>query len=292
MPTAAETQSYMAALSWYLDAGVDTPLADEPVDRTAMPALPTVEIATPLHKQANAQPASALHAQSYPAESAFLGASEARGESLKLAMAAGDLDALRAAIAEFEGLSLKRTATNMVFADGNPKSPIMVIGEAPGTDEDRQGKPFAGANGQLLDKMLASIGLARDADDVARGVYLANILNWRPPGNRTPAPAEIEVSLPFIERHIALVRPRLLIFAGGLSAKALLGSGDSISRLRGRWHNYVPQTPELQAGFTPIPAAAIYHPTYLLQTPEHKRAAWADLLMVQVKARELGLFGK
>lgn len=278
-----QRQTYKAALSWYLDAGVDIALGDDPVDRTAMPALPVVE-------DAPAAPVTHATVAAPAAESAFIGASEARAESLKLAMAANTLDELREAIAAFDGLSLKRTATNMVFSDGNPSAPIMVIGEAPGADEDRQGKPFVGVSGQLLDRMLASIGLNREAEDVAHAAYISNILNWRPPGNRTPSPAEIEVSLPFIERHIALVRPRLLVFAGGVSAKSLLGSGDTISRLRGTWHDYVPQTAEMRAGFTPIPAIATYHPSYLLRTPAHKRAAWADLLMLQAKVRSMGIF--
>ncbi len=281
-----QRQTYKAALSWYLDAGVDIALGDDPVDRTAMPALPVVEDAPAASVPTARAPISAPAVS----ESAFIGASEARAESLKLAMAANTLDELREAIAAFDGLSLKRTATNMVFSDGNPSAPIMVIGEAPGADEDRQGKPFVGVSGQLLDRMLASIGLNREAEDLSHAAYISNILNWRPPGNRTPSPAEIEVSLPFIERHIALARPRLLVFAGGVAAKSLLGSGDTISRLRGTWHDYVPQTAEMRAGFAPIPAIATYHPSYLLRTPAHKRAAWADLLMLQAKARSMGIF--
>ena len=164
----------------------------------------------------------------------------------------------------------------------------MLVGEAPGADEDRQGKPFVGASGQLLDRILACIGLDRTQEDPLSSVYISNILNWRPPGNRTPNPAEIAVSLPFIERHIQLVKPKILILCGGVSAKALLGRDESISRLRKGWHDYRPQTAQLQnADAQPIPAIATYHPAYLLRTPAQKRAVWADMLSVQEKRNAL-----
>jgi uracil-DNA glycosylase family 4 len=150
----------------------------------------------------------------------------------------------------------------------------MLVGEAPGADEDRQGLPFVGVSGQLLDKILACIDLSRTAEDPAKAVYISNILNWRPPGNRTPSDSEVAISLPFIRRHIELVRPKCLILCGGVSAKALLGSGDSISRLRGKFHDVMG-----------IPAIATYHPSYLLRTPAQKRAVWADMLMLKEKMR-------
>jgi DNA polymerase len=163
----------------------------------------------------------------------------------------------------------------------------MIVGEAPGADEDRLGRPFVGVSGQLLDRILACIGLDRAEGDSLKSVYISNILNWRPPGNRTPTESEIAVSLPFIERHIQLIQPRLLILAGGVSAKALLGSADSISRLRGRFQSYLPQTPELRPNSTPIPTLATYHPSYLLRTPGQKKLVWADMLMILEKRREL-----
>jgi DNA polymerase len=219
----------------------------------------------------------------------FLGASEARTESVKLALAAQTLDDLRAAIAAFDGIGLKDTATNLVFSDGNPDAPIMLIGEAPGADEDRLGKPFVGASGQLLDKILKTAGLDRAGEDALHSIYISNILNWRPPGNRTPAPAEIEVSLPFIERHIQLVKPKMLILAGAVSAQALLNTTDSISKLRGRWIDYTPRTPELRNEASSIPVLATYHPAYLLRTPAQKRSVWADMLLILEKRCELGL---
>jgi DNA polymerase len=164
----------------------------------------------------------------------------------------------------------------------------MIVGEAPGADEDRIGKPFVGVSGQLLDRILACIGLARTAEDPADAVYISNILNWRPPGNRTPTDAEVDISRPFIERHIALVKPRLLVFAGGVSAKGLLNSTDSISKMRGKWHDYRPATPGIADDGAPIPALATYHPAYLLRTPSQKKAVWADMLTVQARLRETG----
>jgi DNA polymerase len=212
----------------------------------------------------------------------LVGASEARAEAARLAGAAGTLDALREAIAAFEGLALKKTATNLVFCDGNPKARVMIVGEAPGADEDRLGRPFVGVSGQLLDRMLAAIGLSRAAEDPAQAVYISNILNWRPPGNRTPTPAEVELSLPFIERHIQLINPALLVFAGGVATKALFATDEGISRLRGRFRDYKILTPELAApGGAAVPALATYHPSYLLRTPGQKKSVWQDLLLLR-----------
>lgn len=266
-----------AALEFYTDHGVDVAVNDDPVDRMkddAKPPMPEIV------KTSVAPPA---------AESAapLLGKNDARIEAAKLAQGAGTLEELCEAIAAFDGIAIKKTATNLVFSDGNPKAPIMLIGEAPGADEDRQGKPFVGVSGQLLDKIIACIGLDRTEEDPNKSIYISNILNWRPPGNRTPSPAEIEVSLPFIERHIQLIQPKLLIFCGGVAAKSLLASDASVSKLRKIWHDYVPKTPELNSD--PIPAIATYHPAYLLRTPVQKRAVWADMLMLQDKARDLNI---
>lgn len=277
-----------AALEWHMDAGADTALAEEPkpmigvledwrigkeVGESVNSTLPSIQSSNPPILQ-------------HPAP---LGASEARAESVKLACGSGTLEALRMAIAAFDGIGIKDTATNLVFSDGNPAAPVMLIGEAPGGDEDRLGKPFVGASGQLLDKIMACAGLDRAAADVAYSLYISNILNWRPPGNRTPNPAEIEVSLPFIERHIQLVQPKVLIFCGGVAAKALMNSEDGVSKLRGKWFEYLPVTPELRDGASPILAMATYHPSYLLRTPAQKRAVWADMLMVLEKRKSLGL---
>ncbi|NNG03942.1 MAG: uracil-DNA glycosylase, partial [Inquilinus sp.] len=186
------------------------------------------------------------------------------------------LDELRAALTGFEGCALKRTATNLVFADGNPAAEVMLVGEAPGAEEDRQGLPFVGTSGRLLDRMLACIGLDRTS------VYITNILPWRPPGNRQPTAAEIAVCLPFAERHIALKHPRLLILAGGTAAKTILGTAEGITRMRGRWTDHT--IPGMSA---PVPTVAIYHPAYLLRQPAQKRDAWRDLLAIKRRLGEM-----
>lgn len=283
-----------AALEWHLDVGADEPLLDHPVDRTAMPELPKRDApakgASSPSSSSSAEPAPLFMAEpAGPAAIDLPGAAAARLEAENLARGASNLEELRAALAAFDGLAVKKTATQMVFSDGNPAAPVMLIGEAPGADEDRLGKPFVGVSGQLLDKIFAAIGLSRAAEDPAHAVYISNILNWRPPGNRTPSPAEVDVSLPFIERHIFLARPKVLILCGAVSAKALLGREEGISKLRGTFHTYVPQTLGITGGdpFS-IPAICTYHPSYLLRTPSQKKAAWADMLMLQAKLREIG----
>lgn len=273
------SRALLSALEWHIESGVDEALAEEPVNRCALQKEPP-------KTQMIAQTAPAATAMSAPNPQPLLGASEAYQAALALAQQADNLDVLKKAIAEFDGLALKQTATNMVFCDGNPAAPVMLVGEAPGADEDRLGRPFVGVSGQLLDVILAAIDRDRKAAEPDKALYISNILNWRPPGNRTPAPGEIEVSLPFIEKHIALVKPKLLILCGGVSAKALLGTTDGISRLRGRWHDYKPQSPGIGEGLS-IPAIATYHPAYLLRTPAQKRAVWQDMLCVQQKLRDL-----
>ena len=188
------------------------------------------------------------------------------------------MDELAKEIEAFDGLSIKKTAANMVFADGNPDANVMVIGEAPASDDDRQGKAFMGPAGVLLDRILASIGLDRNAEAAEQGAYLTNMLNWRPPGNRTPSQGEINISLPFIIRHIELAAPKMLILLGGGVGKALLDKELSISKLRGSFHD-----------FKGIPTIVTYHPSYLLTTPAQKRSVWKDVLMFDAKREELGL---
>jgi DNA polymerase len=244
----------LAALRLQLDWGADEALLDMPADRLAAAAAPPPAPA-PLAAPRQAPPPPALLS---PAASAA-----------ELAARAGSLDALREAIAACD-TPLRETATNLVFADGNPEAGLMMLGEAPGADEDRQGRPFVGVSGRLLDRMLASIGLERSRD-----FYITNILPWRPPGNRTPTDAEINLFLPFVLRHVALVRPRHLVLLGGVAAKGLLRSKEGITRLRGRWHQV---TAEDGAS---IPALATLHPAYLLRNPAAKRDAWADLVLLR-----------
>jgi len=202
-----------------------------------------------------------------PAATRLVSSDEALASARTLAAGAATLEELQAALARFEGCDLRKTATNLVFADGNPASRVMLLGEAPGADEDRQGRPFVGVSGQLLDRMLAAIGLDRGS------VYISNILFWRPPGNRTPTPAEVAACLPFVERHIQLVEPTHLLLLGALAAKTLVASNEGILKLRGRWFELQPLG--LPA---PVPALATLHPAYLLRQPAQKRLAWRDLL--------------
>jgi DNA polymerase len=288
----------LAALRWQVEAGADEAIADEPVDRfatskaakpepaspqalpkTAMGANPGMaEAQRPVQMDGPKASASILQAPTY---SATPGAQS--GEALQsasaLAAGANNLDELRAALASFDGCGLKKTATNLVFADGNPAARVMFIGEAPGADEDRQGLPFVGVSGQLLDRMIAHIGLTR-----AESAYITNVLFWRPPGNRTPTPGEIGACLPFVERHIELIDPAVIVLVGGIAAKTMLARSEGITRLRGQWHTY--ETPRMSH---PVPIIATFHPAYLLRSPGQKREAWRDLLSVQAKLEELGV---
>ncbi|HEX6980097.1 MAG TPA: uracil-DNA glycosylase [Alphaproteobacteria bacterium] len=257
-----------AALEWLADMGADEAIGDVPVDRFAVVEAPPAPEPRRERKSTDAVPSAAPAAaaaaprprsQSAPAQSARA-----------VAQAATTLEELRAALAQFEGCPLKATATNLVFADGNPRARIMLVGEAPGADEDRLGRPFVGVSGQLLDRMLACIGLDRTS------VYIANILPWRPPGNRSPTDSEIAVCLPFIERQIELVDPEILVLLGGTASKSLLGTREGIVKTRGKWFTY--QSPGLPR---PIAAIATYHPAYLLRSPAQKRDSWRDLLMIK-----------
>ena len=199
-----------------------------------------------------------------------LGASEAETGARRIARAANTLDELEAALKNFDGCGLKSTATKLCFYRGAPRTDVMIIGEAPGRDEDLAGKPFVGRAGQLLDKMLGAIGLS-EAD-----VHITNIVYWRPPGNRTPTPQEALACRPFLERQIELVSPKMLVAVGGSAAKEVLGAAEGIMRLRGKWR-------EVAIGDRKIPAIATLHPAYLLRTPAAKQLAWMDLLQIRSK---------
>lgn len=186
-------------------------------------------------------------------------------------------DALKQALHDFEGCELKRTATNMVFADGNAEAKIMIIGEAPGKDEDRMGLPFVGSAGQLLDQMLGAVGLDRTS------TYIANIMPWRPPGNRALTVEEIEMMRPFVEKHISLIAPDVILSLGGTASKMMLHSSEGIMKLRGKFHSYKPKT----YGVSGTPLMACLHPGYLLRAPHHKAFAFKDLVALRRKAREV-----
>ncbi|KZD12933.1 uracil-DNA glycosylase [Oceanibaculum pacificum] len=264
-----------ALLRWYVESGIDEAIEDQPIDRYRLAAEARERAMT--GKSSPARPAAAA-TRPPPAAALGAGLDDGMATARRLAEGADSLEALRAALAGFEGCALKQTAMNMVFADGNPAAPVMFIGEAPGRDEDRQGLPFVGRSGKLLDRMLSAIGHDRHAEDATKAAYIANILPWRPPGDRTPTAGEVAACLPFIERHIALARPKLIVLLGGTAAKTLLGRSEGIMRLRGRWHE-IPV-----AGLdSPVPALPTFHPAYLLRSPHEKRAAWRDLLELKSK---------
>lgn len=279
-----EHQALKAALEWYVENGVDEAIGEEAIDRfAAAKAQSDKSVADVIRTEnASAQVVTAPQAQNTP-----LGASDARAEALRVAQAAQSLEDLQDAIAAFEGIGLKKTASNMVFADGNQGASIMYIGDAPAADDDRAGKPFVGEDGRFLDVMFKAIDIARGSEEPEKALYLTNILNWRPPGGRSPAPGEIEASLPFIERHIQLAAPKLLVFGGGVVAKALLGRNEGLSKLRKGWHDYHPQCEELREGTGTIPAIVTFAPSYLLKTPAQKRGAWSDLLMIKSRLSSL-----
>jgi DNA polymerase len=255
-----------AALAWQVEAGADEAIAEAPQRHYDRAAAATASAAPKPAETPQAPAAPARRATADP----LVPTDQVLASAQELARRAETLEALEATLRDFEGCPLKKTAQNLVFADGNPEARVMIIGEGPGAEEDRQGLPFVGVSGRLLDRMLACIGLDRSS------AYITNVLFWRPPGNRTPTGTELAICLPFVERHIELVDPQYLVLAGGASAKTLLGVSEGILRLRGRWRHYQ------HAGLShPIPALPTLHPAYLLRQPAQKRAAWRDLLMLQ-----------
>ncbi|MBA4791001.1 MAG: uracil-DNA glycosylase [Rhizobiales bacterium] len=282
-------------LAFHAQAGVDVALEEAPVNRfataaaarelqrTAAPAPQARPAVAPARPQAapagpqGARPAPASqgapvfsmpNVSAPPPDEAVMAAREA-------ARAAGSLEELRDILERFDGCPLKRTATRLVFADGNPQARVMLVGEAPGRDEDAQGLPFVGRSGRLLDLMLAAIGLDRTS------AYIANVIPWRPPGNRTPTPQETAICLPFIRRQVELADPDILICLGNPSAQTLLGVTEGITKTRGRFFPY-------DTGTRTIKAMPTFHPAYLLRTPLGKRLVWRDLLEVEAALQANG----
>jgi DNA polymerase len=259
-------------LAFYLEAGVDCALTDEPVDRLAEPdsvtmaatAVSAREVTPPVREMPTATPAVSRSEIAPAPEAAIASAREA-------ARTAPSLEALRALLENFDGCALKHTATRLVFSDGNPQARIMFVGEAPGRDEDIEGLPFVGRSGKLLDRMIAAIGLDRSK------AYIANVIPWRPPGNRTPTPQETQICLPFIQRQIELVNPDVLVTLGNPSTQTLLSTREGIMKTRGKWFDY-------DTGTRTIRAIATFHPAYLLRSPSYKRMSWQDLRAI---AKEL-----
>lgn len=252
----ADWHAALAALAWQVEAGADEPVTDSPVNR--------YELAVEAPKPVVAKPSPQV-------------ASEAVADPVAVAQAAAaralSLDALREAMAAYPHCDLKKGARNTVFADGNPKARVLILGEAPGADEDREGRPFVGRAGQLLDRMFGAIGLSRTSPAPESALYIINVMPWRPPGNRDPEPAEIAMMLPFVERHIALVDPEVIVVVGNTPLFALTGS-KGILRARGNWSHALGK-----------PLLPMTHPAYLLRNPSAKREAWADLLSLQARLR-------
>lgn len=252
MESGLDHYSARALLEWQVELGVTEAIGDAPVDRYALPDT------APKAKK----PAAAQAAPTKPKQV------DAAAVAQQVAKSAGSLPELRAAMEAFDLCDLKRGARQLVFADGTPGARVMIVGEAPGRDEDREGKPFVGRAGQLLDKMLAAIDLDR-----TENVYITNVLPWRPPQNRDPRPEEIGMMKPFLERHVALAKPEVLVVMGNISCQAVLGKR-GITRLRGNWDQALD-----------LPVIPMFHPAYLLRQPQMKRQAWADLLELKSRLR-------
>jgi uracil-DNA glycosylase len=279
-----------ALLAFYVEAGVDAVLDEAPVNRLTAwvpepyssplsvkgPPSSSPQTRAPLGRantvaHVHARPGPGSAASAPPGEKgadAPLAPDAAIMAARQAAASAASLDLLRAILERFEGCALRFTAKQLVFADGNPRARVMFVGEAPGRDEDIAGRAFVGRSGQLLDRMMAAIGLDRTA------AYIANVVPWRPPGNRTPTPQETQICLPFIKRQIELADPDILVCLGGPSAAALLGMTEGIRRCRGRWCAY-------HSGTRDIRAIATFHPAYLLRTPLEKRFAWRDFQAIK-----------
>jgi len=261
-----ERNAAVELLDFYREAGVDAVLGEAPVDRFATADLP-----------APPQAARAPQPAARPSEPALKGGAagaappapdEATMAAREAARSAASLEELRAILERFDGCALKATATQLVFADGNPQSRVMFVGEAPGRDEDVEGLPFVGRSGKLLYRMMAAIGLDRT------NAYIANIVPWRPPGNRTPTPQESAICLPFMQRQIELADPDMLVCLGGPSAHTLLSVKDGITKIRGRWFSF-------DTGKREIRAMPTFHPAFLLRSPLQKRFAWRDFLAIK-----------
>ena len=257
----------LATLAWLVEAGADEAMAEAPVNRlTAKPASAAVT-----------QMPAAPRPRITPAKAVAAPTGDPIGDAMAAATSATSLAELKAAMEAFEGSALKRAATSTVFADGTPEGRVLFIGEAPGRDEDRIGKPFVGRAGQLLDKMLASIGLNR-----ATNCYITNVLNWRPPENRDPSPEEAAICLPFLRRHIELANPGLIVLLGAVAGRHVMGITEGIMKTRGRWLEY-------RVGSAMVPVMPTLHPAYLLRQPAHKKLAWRDLQAVAARMESLGL---
>lgn len=276
-------QDAIRALLWLLDAGADEAVAENPVSRLGQPRVSPASGSKGQRPDQNRDKGGLRSSSLRPAGPAIVETASQEGNrtdligrALKTAAQCATLGELRAALERFEGSQLKKQALNTVFADGNPDSRILLVGEAPGREEDRSGLPFVGVAGKLLDLMLASIGLDRTS------AYIINVLPWRPPENRTPEPTEVAQCIPFLRRHIELAQPEVLILLGAVAVRQVLGLAEGIMKYRGRWMEY-------RVGEKMIPVMPTLHPAYLLRQPAHKKLAWRDLQAVEKKLLTLGL---
>lgn len=271
--------SALAHMSWLVSMGADETAGDQPVDRFAASA-------ARIAKRPSQAPASGrLASRSVPpppATAAPVPASQAQSDARAIAAGCKSLEEIARALENFDACPLKRTASNLCYCDGNPKARVMFIGEAPGRDEDIQGKPFVGRSGHLLDKMLGAIGLDRNSDDPGKAAFITNVIFWRPPGNRKPTEAETLMCMPFVERTIELQVPEIIVCLGGTPMQRLTGRSEGILKSRGRWMEY-------EIAGRAIPLMATLHPAYLLRQPAQKRLAWRDFL--EIKKRLAGVTG-
>lgn len=263
----AEYHSALAALVWQIELGADESIGEAPVDRYAL--APTLDKPVATAAPVAAAPSASTAAPAPPPAIPAAPSVDAVAAARAAAEAAQDLEGLRAAMATFEHCEIKRGARNLVFGDGVPGARVMIIAEAPNVDEDREGRPFVGGAGQLLDRMLAAVDLDR-----ASSVYITNVLPWRTPQDRDPKPEEIAMMLPFLQRHIALARPDVLVVMGNHACQALLGKR-GITRLRGDWTEALGK-----------PVLPMFNPAYLLKTPTAKRETWGDLLSLKARLRD------
>lgn len=270
-----ENLSVKDILEWYVWAGVDETLGEIPFalaqkTETETPLKPLPKVNDVVKTDATPQKSATIETRKATTDLAQ-DTLNARSNAHKLCAQATSIEELKKLVESFDGCALKLTANKTVFGGGNPQASIMLIGEAPGADEDRLGEPFVGRSGHLLDKIIQAVGLTRN------DVYITNVLPWRPPGNRTPTTAEVAVCLPFLKRQIEIIQPKVLVLLGGSAANALLDNEDTISKLRGKWLDY-PLSDTVQ-----IPAMATFHPAYLLRNPAQKAKVWGDFLRLKLK---------
>lgn len=275
-----QTSDALNALNWLIEAGADEAILDAPVDRFAPPrAIPqqAPRGTLPFPRDNTAPPAPRpLPSRPAPPPAIAADSPDQIGHAIEMAARCSSLEELKRALESYEGSQLKKNATNTVFADGNPESRILFIGEAPGREEDRMGLPFVGRAGKLLDLMMASIGLDRTS------AYIINVLPWRPPDNRNPEATEVAQCIPFLRRHIELVSPKVIVLLGAVSVRHVLGLAEGIMKYRGRWMEY-------RVGDQLIPVMPTLHPAYLLRQPAHKKLAWRDLQAVSERIATLNL---